>query len=233
MLHVNEFLAHEVGRIAVLFPTGEDDVAQALGIGVLHAFLPGGKAQVVPRSLGRVGPGASVRHGQDAAPDAGRVDARGVLRCVDFQAVARIEVQGAVLRDGQAVTGFDAPQTVRCGRAIDSGLLSLLGGFSGFDSFFFGPIRLKRRKFYFLFSQGSLFRSFCSLNRNTFQGSIKIAGNIIGLLGNVQELRCLLVKAFTTKHRPVHEIYHGFIFGRVSEEHNGTSGFRGMFQTNG
>ena len=144
MLHVNEFLAHEVGRIAVLFPTGEDDVAQALGIGVLHAFLPGAEAQVVPRSLGRVGAGASVRHGQDAVPDAGRVDERGIFCRVDFQAVARIEVQGAVLRDGQAVTGFDAADVPGRGRAVVACVLGAPGpvfGLGGFGRRAVGAVR--------------------------------------------------------------------------------------------
>ena len=127
MLHVNEFLADEVGRIAVLFPAGKDDVAQALGIGALHAFLPGAEPQVVPRALGRVGPGAAVRHGQDAVPDAGGVDARGVFCRVDFQAVARIEVQGAVLHNGQAVTGFDAADVPGRGRAVVAGVLGAPG----------------------------------------------------------------------------------------------------------
>ena len=144
MLHVNEFLADEAGRIAVFFPTGKDDVAQALGIGVLHAFLPGVEAQVVPRSLGGAGAGASVRHGQDAVPDAGRVDERGIFCRVDFQAVARIEVQGAVLRDGQAVTGFDAADVPGRGRAVVACVLGAPGpvfGLGGFGRRAVGAVR--------------------------------------------------------------------------------------------
>ena len=144
VLHVNEFLAHEVGRIAVLFPAGEDDVAQALGIAAFHAFLPGGKAQVFQRAPCGAGAGAPVRHGQDAVPDAGRVDARGIFCRVDFQAVARIEIQGAVLRDRQAVTGFDAADVPGRGRAVVACVLGAPGpvfGLGGFGRRAVGAVR--------------------------------------------------------------------------------------------
>ena len=108
VLHVNELLAHEAGRIAVFFPAGEDDVAQALGIAAFHAFLPGGKAQVFQRAPCGAGAGAPVRHGQDALSGVLHICFQGIVFFIHIDACGRVDIHGFRFRvKRQTSTGDD------------------------------------------------------------------------------------------------------------------------------